>query len=122
MNTPKTRVFYDGNCGLCAKEIKHYQKVAPPDVFEWVDITKTPEPFTEIGFKVADGLKALHVQDRDGYMHIGVDAFIEIWRHMKRWEVLAVFVSFPGIRHIARFAYKHFANWRFKKLGYCEIS
>jgi len=32
-------VFYDGQCGLCLKEINHYKKIAPPNIFEWKDIT-----------------------------------------------------------------------------------
>ena len=114
----KITVFYDGACGLCAKEIAHYQNIAPAGVFHWIDITRDSAPFTERGYKVADGLKALHVEDRSGAMHLGVDGFIVIWQELKRWRILATLMGLPGIRHAARFAYRHFARWRFKKLGY----
>ena len=55
-------------------------------------------------------------------MHIGVDAFILIWSHLKRWRMLAVFVRLPVIRQIANFAYRKFANWRFKRLTHCQIA
>lgn len=116
-------VFYDGKCGLCRREIEHYKRVAPKGVFAWVDITVTPEPFTALGYSVADGLKALHVADDAGTMHIGVDGFIVIWRALPRWRLLAMLVSLPIIRPLARRFYAVFAAWRFKKLGYdsCDI-
>jgi predicted DCC family thiol-disulfide oxidoreductase YuxK len=32
-------VFYDGKCGMCRKEITHYKRIAPENVFNWIDIT-----------------------------------------------------------------------------------
>lgn len=114
----KITVFYDGACGLCAKEIAHYKEIAPENIFEWIDITRNSESFTALGYSLSDGLKALHAQDKDHNIHIGVDAFLVIWREMKGWKLLAFFVGLPIVRHIAGFAYRHFARWRFKKLGY----
>lgn len=117
-------VFYDGACGLCAKEINHYEKIAPRGVFEWVDITRDMTAFEGLGYTQEDGLRALHALDENGGMHKGVDAFIVIWAQLSRWRLLALFVSLPGIHFMAAFLYKHFANWRFKKLGYsvCQIN
>ncbi|MEC9079196.1 MAG: DCC1-like thiol-disulfide oxidoreductase family protein, partial [Pseudomonadota bacterium] len=28
-------VFFDGKCGLCSREIRHYQKIAPAERFCW---------------------------------------------------------------------------------------
>lgn len=116
----KITVFYDGACGLCAKEIAHYKKIAPNEIFDWVDITQDSTLFTALGYKISDGLKALHAQDRTGNMHIGVDAFLLIWRQIKCWKMLAILIGLPVIRHIASFIYKYFAHWRFQKLGYQE--
>lgn len=113
-------VFYDGACGLCAREIKHYKSISPPNLFHWVDITVTPDPFTKLGFKVSDGLKLLHVQDEHGKLYIGADAFIQLWRPLKRWRILAFLASIPGIKQLLRVVYKKFAGWRFKKLGYTD--
>lgn len=116
-------VFYDGKCGLCRREIAHYQRIAPVGHFEWVDITTTPEPFTALGYALTDGLKALHVRDAEQNMHIGVDGFIVIWRALPRWRGLALLVALPIIRPLARAGYALFATWRFNKLGYdaCAI-
>ncbi len=115
-------VFYDGQCGLCAKEIKYYQRIAPLGIFNWQDITQTPEPFLNDGFLYSDGLKRLHAKDAQGHYHIGVDAFILIWRHIPRWKILARIVSIPGIHALVGLAYKVFANWRFKRLPHCMLA
>lgn len=112
-------VFFDGQCGLCAKEINHYKKVAPANTFEWVDITQTPEPFERLGYAVEEGLRLLHVQDNAGKIHIGVDAFICIWRSLKRnWQLLGFLVRIPGVKQLISRMYLLFANWRFKRMGY----
>lgn len=115
-------VFYDGKCGMCKREISHYRRIAPASVFEWVDITLTPEPFTALGFSVTDGLKALHVRDANGKMHVAVDAFIMIWQHLPYWGVLAIVAKLPVVRPLATKAYHEFAAWRFKKLGYGQCA
>jgi predicted DCC family thiol-disulfide oxidoreductase YuxK len=112
-------VFYDGACGLCAREIKHYQRIAPLGRFTWVDITKEPEAFVARGFQVAEGLKALHAEDDAGRMQIGVAAFLVIWRGLSwPWRTAARIVGLPLVLAVAERVYKIFAAWRFKKLGY----
>ena len=36
-------VLYDGKCGLCRKEINHYRKIAPDNIFDWQDITESAD-------------------------------------------------------------------------------
>ena len=116
-------VFYDGKCGLCRREIEYYKRIAPPAVFEWVDITVNPKPFNALGFSVAEGLKVLHVKSSDGKIYKGIDAFMAIWQHIPHWRILAKVINFPLIKKIASHLYDRFANWRFKRLGYdaCEL-
>lgn len=115
-------VYYDGKCGLCSKEINYYKRIAPPNIFNWHDITRDAETFTQKGYLLTDGLKALHAEDAEGHMHIGVDAFILIWKQLKYWRYLGFCVGLPGIRHLANFAYRVFANWRFARLSHCQVA
>lgn len=116
------KVFYDGKCGLCSKEINHYKKIAPADIFDWVDITRSPEVLKKENLNLEETLKLLHVKDRDGKLHIGADAFILIWQQLHRWKLLARLVSLPIIRQTANMVYKVFANWRFKRITYCKTN
>ena len=115
-------VFYDGKCGLCSKEINHYRKIAPAGVFDWQDITESADDLKQEGISLAEGLKLLHAKDNNGQMHVGVDAFILIWKQLKRWRVLAVLVGLPIIRQIANASYRAFASWRFKRLEHCQLA
>ena len=115
-------VFYDGKCGLCAKEINHYRKIAPSNIFNWQDITESADELNKEGISLSEGLKLLHAKDEEGLVHVGVDAFILIWKQLKRWRVLAFLVGLPIIRQIANIAYRVFANWRFKKLAHCQLA
>ena len=112
-------VFYDGKCGLCRREISHYQRIAPEGVFDWIDITVNPEPFESRGFTVPEGLKALHVLDDSAAMRKGVAAFAVIWRQLPAfWPMLALMLRIPLVLPLAEKIYAAFAAWRFKKLGY----
>lgn len=115
-------VFYDGICGLCRREIAHYQRITPQGIFTWVDITADPSVTQHIGISYADGLRALHATDATGKLHVGVDAFLLIWRQMPRWRVLAAMVALPVIRPLASLAYRAFAAWRFRRLTHCQIA
>ena len=116
------KVFYDGKCGLCSKEISYYQKIAIKDVFNWIDLNKmSPSDLREEEISLCDGLKLLHAKDENGFMHLGVDAFIKIWERLNYWRILAKFVSLPIIKNISNFLYLYFANWRFNRLDHCRI-
>ena len=115
-------VFFDGKCGLCSKEINYYRKIAPDGIFIWQDITKFADDLKANGISLSEGLKLLHTKDIDGKFYVGVDAFILIWKQLKGWHLLAIFVSLPIIKQIINFAYRIFANWRFKRLKHCQLA
>ena len=114
------KVFYDGKCGLCSREIKHYKKISPSGTFDWVDITECSDILKDEGLDFNATLKLLHAKDNHGNLHIGVDAFILIWKQLKYWKILATLASLPIIRPLANISYKIFANWRFKRISYCK--
>jgi predicted DCC family thiol-disulfide oxidoreductase YuxK len=114
-------VFYDGKCGLCRREITHYKRTAPEGVFKWVDITVDKSAMQELDIPYADGLKLLHAQDSQGKLHVGVDAFLLIWRQIPHWRILAIIVASSLIRPIANSAYRAFAAWRFNRLSHCQL-
>ena len=84
------KVFYDGKCGLCSKEINYYIKIAPSNTFEWLDIANNPSELKNIKISQHDALMFLHAQDENLKLKVGVDAFILMWSKLK---YLASFVS-----------------------------
>lgn len=116
------KVFYDGKCGLCSKEINYYRRIAPIGVFDWHDVTESYDDLKKEGISLSEALRMLHVKDEKGVMHIGVDAFIIIWKQLSWWKILAAFVSLPIISHLANLLYRYFADWRFKRLEHCKLA
>ena len=115
-------VFFDGKCNLCSKEINYYQRIAPKNTFNWVDITKTPGELDKFEIKLSDGLRLMHVADSNGNIFTGVDAFIIMWKQIKYWKILGFFVSLPIVKQIAKLLYQYFADWRFNRYEHCLIA
>ena len=114
------KVMFDGKCPLCSKEINYYKRIAPPEVFDWLDIASNPELLKEFGISQITALKRLHVQNEKGEIKIGVDAFISIWRELSYWRILAWLVQLPLIHSLAQIIYNRFAEYRFSKLAHCS--
>ena len=77
----RIKVFFDGNCNLCSREIKFYQKITPDNLFEWKDLFKmSKKDFRLENLKFERCLKFLHVKDEDNDLKVGIDAFITIWK------------------------------------------
>ena len=116
------KVFYDGKCNLCSSEINYYRRISPTGIFDWVDINLMHSDFVNTGIKVSDALKILHLIDNNNTLHLGVDAFIIIWKNLSYWKILARIVSIPIIRQIVNITYRAFANWRFNRLTHCILA
>lgn len=114
-------VYYDGKCGLCSKEIRYYQKIAPTGRFVWHDIANRPELLEPIKVSQQKALRRLHAQTTEGNIVEGVDAFCVIWKELSGWRWLGMFISIPVVRYCARFCYEKFADYRFSKLEHCQI-
>ena len=121
-NPSMISVFFDGKCNLCSKEINYYQRIAPKNTFNWVDITKTPGELDKFEIKLLDGLRLMHVADSRGNILTGVDAFIIMWKQIKYWKFLGLFVSLPIVKQIAKLLYQYFADWRFNRYEHCLIA
>ena len=122
MYTNTIKVYFDGNCSLCSKEINYYKKIDKKNIFDFVNIYNDDTDLNKFGITKPEALMELHTLDKDGKIHKGVDSFILIWKNLSLlWRVLGIIVSFFPVYITAKFIYKKFAIQRFKKLGYCEI-
>jgi predicted DCC family thiol-disulfide oxidoreductase YuxK len=119
----RVTVFFDGKCGLCRQEIGYYRRIVPRETFEWVDIASHAQPLLDLGITVQDGLKILHVKNRDGQIFQGVDGFLLIWENIPRFRWLSRIIRLRPFYPIAVFLYLKFATWRFARMGYqkCDI-
>lgn len=109
MRTQNFRVFFDGACHLCSREIRHYRKLPEAQKFEWVDISAPDFKAEAYALDERAVHQEMHVMDEKGELHIGVMAFVEIWKRLPRWRVLASIVQWPIVFCAAKLGYSIFA-------------
>ena len=114
-------VFYDDKCSLCSGEINFYKKLAPQAPLKWLGISSSSIELKNAKVKRVDALMFLHVRDNDGMFHVGVDAFILIWRNLPYFKYINYFILLPGVYYLANLIYEKFAKYRFKNLEHCQI-
>jgi len=125
MSTRRLKIYYDGSCPICAREMSEYRRRDREGVFEFIDIT-APRFEAHLHGRSQEAFMArLHVRDAEGRFHTGIDAFAAIWEALggAPLEVLARFVRLPGVHLLATLGYEAFARirpWLPKKIGGCD--
>ena len=111
-----TKIFYDGNCPICSKEINFYKKLSISNSTDWYDIHSNKAALNIVKKSREECLKLRHVLDDNNNLFTGVEAFILIWKKTKYFKYLAYLINFKVIRVILNFFYKLYAKARYKKL------
>ncbi len=109
------KVFYDGSCWVCSREMYTYMGKNHGGRLEFVDITGPDFNPAEYGISLADFMYQMHAIDRTGRVYRGVEAFRAIWQAFPDspwYGFLGGLVGLPGAGHIARAAYRAFAGIR----------
>lgn len=109
------KTFFDGGCPLCNREIAHYRSIDREGRIRWVDITQEKEALADAGLDLPSAMRRLHVQELDGRLLSGVDAFVAIWRRLPRWRWLARVVTGLRLERPLEWGYRHFAERRFQR-------
>ncbi|MEQ8290462.1 MAG: DUF393 domain-containing protein [Gammaproteobacteria bacterium] len=116
------QVYYDGKCGLCAREINYYRQRDTQQLIDWVDVTSQLDCLQECDISLATALKHMHARLENGELIRGVHAFIAIWHRIPGWQPLAKFASLPLIKPGLAICYEVFAWLRFRSYRHCRIS
>lgn len=116
------KVFFDGKCGLCSKEISYYKKICDNDVFDWIDIARNGNALKKYNVSQSNALLYLHATLDDKELFVGVDAFLLIWKNLPRWKILALIVNLPLIKNLCTILYKYFAKKRFNGYSHCKLA
>ena len=116
------QVFYDGKCGLCAREINYYRNKDSAHNIDWVDVNERFDELNKLDIPLATALKHMHARLEDGRLVTGVDAFIAIWQRIPGWQGMAGCASLPLVRQLLAKLYEVFAWLRFKSYRHCRIS
>ncbi len=101
----KIKVFYDGKCNICKKEINFYSKIDKNKNFDWVNIHKNTKEIKNIGLTKKELLSVLHIQTQNGSIMKGVDAFGHMWSRFRYLKFLSIAIKFKPINMFANFLY-----------------
>ncbi len=109
------KVFYDGSCSVCAKEMGVYRHKEQGGRLIFVDISLPDFDPTPYGITLPEFMYEMHAIDQSGAVYRGVEAFRAIWRAFPAstlYGVLGWLVTVPGVNLLARLAYRSFARIR----------
>lgn len=104
----KAKVYYDGLCLLCSKEIEHYRNQTGSDSIDFIDITDPRFDAKEEGLDPFLVHKVMHVKTPSGELKTEVDAFIAIWQQLPRYHKVAQLAQIKSIRRVLNLGYKGF--------------
>jgi predicted DCC family thiol-disulfide oxidoreductase YuxK len=114
-STGALKVYFDGLCPLCSREISYYRKKAPATTvnpIEWVDITADGFDAAAEGLDPEKVHRYFHVKNERGEITVGVDAFIEIWARIPALRTWKAVSNLPGAKSAMKLGYAAFARIR----------
>ncbi|MDH3454405.1 MAG: DUF393 domain-containing protein [Desulfuromonadales bacterium] len=106
-------IFFDGACGVCSTEIRHYRSIADQRV-RFVNIADTDFDAKVYGKSIDEFQKLMHARDAEGHYFTGVEAFRRLWEALPSplYPRLSTLIGLPGINLAARSGYAIFARYR----------
>ena len=111
----KAKMFFDGGCPLCRREVDHYRFLDRRDRVDWVDISREPDLLSRYGIDPEAAMRKLHALDERGRIVSGVSAFVVVWRNLPLYRYLAWFVERLDLVPTLDGVYARFAAWRFRR-------
>ena len=114
-NEAMVKVFYDGGCPLCRREIEHYQGMKGAETIRWIDITESSSEMLSYGLTVETAMARFHVLDAEGRWQTGAYGFSEVWSQLPALRWASLLLNRLHLLRAVDWIYTHFARWRLKK-------
>lgn len=117
------KVFYDGACILCDKEIRHYKKKDTNGRIDWIDISLPEFEAEKYQLSPKKVRQEMHSLSSNGDILVGIDTFVLIWDELNVFRPLARMAKTSWIRPLFDGAYVAFAAIRPslpKKKNHCQ--
>lgn len=117
-------LFFDGQCPLCRKEIKHYQRIDHARRIDWQDLFDPHTDVSQHGITHEAAMKVIHAVSQDGQVLKGVAAFMLIWRELPGYRHLARIISTLHVETLLDRLYHAFARRRYRsrcRSGHCSL-
>ncbi|MBK6918958.1 MAG: DUF393 domain-containing protein [Deltaproteobacteria bacterium] len=117
--TWSVRVFHDGACPLCAREVALLRRLDRRHAIDFVDIAAPGFRAQDYGATWAQLMARIHAQTPDGRLIDGVEVFRRLYAAVGFGWLVAL-TRVPGISHVMSWAYDRFAERRLRLTGRCD--
>jgi predicted DCC family thiol-disulfide oxidoreductase YuxK len=111
------KIFYDGQCPLCAKEMTSLKHHDTENKISLIDIHSSTFDQDYPNINKQRALSILHGLDSNNNLLLGLDVTYQAWRTVNKYKWLIVLRK-PPIKWFADKAYLFFAKHRMKISGF----
>jgi len=112
-NIPGTpKVFFDGSCPICRREISFYQRRRGAAYLSWIDVSQYPDGEIMPGLTKVRALSRFHVLEENGILHSGSQAFAALWLHLPGFNWLGRLCRLPPLVWLLNQSYRLFLKFR----------
>jgi predicted DCC family thiol-disulfide oxidoreductase YuxK len=108
----KIKIFFDGQCPLCSREIAFYKRQKGAELLEWIDIYNSSLSDYPDGLTPAKALKRFHVLGSDGKLESGGKGFVLLWLALPKFSFFGKAFNNSYMGWILECAYKTFVYFR----------
>ena len=106
------RVFFDGQCPLCSREIYFYKQQEGSSSIEWIDLAEENFDKLPSGLNQEIAMSKFHVVTANGKLVSGGEAFSSLWLSLPKFEWAGRLFKYSLIASILEVAYKVFLPCR----------
>jgi predicted DCC family thiol-disulfide oxidoreductase YuxK len=89
----KIKVFFDGQCPLCSREIEYYKRQKGAELIDWVNIYNSSSIDYPDQLSPEQALKRFHVLDSNGKLVSGGQGFVILWSALPKFYFLSKIFS-----------------------------
>ena len=105
-------VYYNSACPVCDAGIRYQRRklAERAEEVDRIDVHANNEAASEVASSLEAVRERLHVVDEDGSVHVGSDAFAELWNETPGQQWLGGLARAPCVRPLSRWTYNGFAR------------
>ncbi|MDN6298260.1 MAG: DUF393 domain-containing protein [Halomonas sp.] len=112
-------VYYDGACPICRRDRARYERWAGETgkSVVWCDLNRYGEHLRLIGVEPDVALMSLHVEDANGQLYEGIDAYVLLMKRVPRLRPAAFCMALPGVKGVLKAFYRRWVRRRLESEG-----
>jgi len=117
--TMKLKVFYDGACPLCRREMAFYKNQRGSESIMWLDVSTVSDGCEIVtGLSKEDALLRFHVQEANGTIRSGGSAFAKVWTTLPLLSPLGKLFQIRAFSGILEIGYSIFLRARRRRIEF----